>query len=83
MSMNASEFARKYNFKSSDKRVAEKVYGNEERTEQEWFDSMKKEFDFQDTDVLRKVREAKNKKSEEQPEKVADKSPAKTKTNKK
>ena len=61
--MLVTEFAKKYRFKSSDVKVAKKVYGDTEMTEQEWFAKCKPDFAFEDDDKLRKVREAKSKKA--------------------
>lgn len=56
------EFAKKYKFKGRDVKVAHKVYGKKKLTEQEWFQKLKGEFNFQDDEKHRKVREAKQKK---------------------
>lgn len=55
--MFIEEFAKKYNFKPQDKRIAMKVYAGQEKTEQEWFNKLEKEYHFQDSEKLRKVRE--------------------------
>lgn len=60
--MLVEEFAKKYNFKGRDKKVAQKVYAGQEMTEQEWFNKLEKEYDFKDDEKLKKVREAKAKK---------------------
>lgn len=55
--MLVTEFAKKYNFKGRDAQIAAKVYAGQTKTEAEWFNKLEKEFDFNDTEKLRKVRE--------------------------
>lgn len=44
--MNVREFSQKYRLSSRDSRIAEKLYGETEREETEWFDALKKDFEI-------------------------------------
>lgn len=63
--MLVTEFAKKYNFKGVDYKIAQKVYGKRTMTEDEWFLELGNKFDY-DTDEFRKqkkIRDAKAKKA--------------------
>jgi hypothetical protein len=77
--MLVTEFTKKYNFKGIDKKLSAKVYAGQEKTEQQWFDKLHKEFDFKDDEKLRKVRVAKAKKADSTKTKAKKTTSSKTK----
>lgn len=44
--MNVSDFAIKYKFKDSDKKIVEKLYPNEDKSESDWIEALRKTIHF-------------------------------------
>jgi len=59
--MTATEFAKKYQVNGKDLKVIQRVYGNVEKTEDEWGTTLKGKISFDESkfDKMKKIREAK------------------------